>query len=202
MYFSGSTPCWGMAVPEPSWRTAYLIDAMMWAREFSAADPDQPHPQYVMDLLRCEWPEDRLTLARTIPSVDAFVLRVFGPDPVPEARVVRDAPADSLALFDVPTEVTTRLPPRHIEPTRPAVRAAPQIELDLFAATDLPPVPTAEEALATALDAVAAARDAKGELPTMDDCHRRRFGLPGMSAFNAAGGWHVVMVRFRAERCA
>lgn len=76
-----------------------------------------------------------------------------------------------------------------------------QVELDLFAAVD-DMEPTPEERLDVALGFMERATRAKGSLPSEDDCHRRRYGLPGMSVFNAAGGWVAVVVRFRAERFA
>lgn len=85
-------------------------------------------------------------------------------------------------------------PAREPEPVK-----APQLELDVFAATPMEAEPTPEEALATALELLAEAVRRKGALPTLDDCHRKRYGLPGVGAFTAAGGWHQVVVRFRAQ---
>lgn len=206
------TPTLGMAVPEPDWRMATLCEGAMWAREYSAYDPDQPHPPMVMDLLRCRDFDRERRCRDVFPSVEAFVRAAWPTDQWehPHDRRRREAleqakpkvPEGSIALFDVPAEVLASFPARSIEaaPVKRVVSQAMQtLELDLFAATPLEPEPTPDEALELALAALAAATDAKGEVPTMDDCHRRRYGLPGMAAMNRAGGWHAVLVRFRAE---
>lgn len=82
---------------------------------------------------------------------------------------------------------------------KPAKVTVPQLELDLFTATPLEEL-TPEQALSQALRLLSDAAEVKGATPTMDDCHRKRYGLPGMSAFHAAGGWHQVMVRFRTMK--
>lgn len=93
----------------------------------------------------------------------------------------------------------TRIPSTDVyRQPEPLVSTPKAMELDLFAATPMEEL-TDEQLLDDALTFLANAYTVKGELPTMDDCHRKRYGLRGMSAFNAAGGWHAVMVRFRAE---
>jgi hypothetical protein len=77
--------------------------------------------------------------------------------------------------------------------------AAEQMQMDLFSVTPDPPMASIDDALTTAMGWLDAALKAKGSMPTLDDCHRHRYGLPGSMAFNRAGGWHTVMVLFRSR---